>query len=162
MPGYLFWPLSLIFGVITVFLLMFGGSLWWLSTDSGRVYVERLVQSELSSAIGYQVRTEALRIEFPQTVHMSRLSLADEKGIWLEGEKGGVVPKAKTGPPSKATCQIRIHSIKSVAAVNEGDNAVVLTYALAQFRRELKERASPKGIFVCIKRTGKLIAIAPD
>ena len=86
MPGYLFWPLSLIFGVITVFLLMFGGGLWWLSTDSGRVYVEHLVQSELSSAIGYQVRTEALRIEFPQTVHMSRLSLADEKGIWLEGE----------------------------------------------------------------------------
>lgn len=86
MPGYLFWPLSLIFGVITVFLLMFGGGLWWLSTDSGRVYVERLVQSELSSAIGYQVRTEALRINFPQTVHMSRLSLADEKGVWLEGE----------------------------------------------------------------------------
>lgn len=86
MPGYLFWPLSLISGVITVFLLVFGGGLWWLSTDSGRVYVENLVQTELSSAIGYQVRTEALRIGFPLTARMSRLSLADATGVWLEGE----------------------------------------------------------------------------
>jgi len=67
--------------VITVFLLVLGGGIWWLSSDSGRVYVEHLVQSELSSAIGYQVRTEALRIGFPLTVRISRFSLVDEKGV---------------------------------------------------------------------------------
>lgn len=86
MPGYLLRPLSLVSAVITVFLLVLGGGIWWLSSDSGRVYVEHLVQSELSSAIGYQVRTEALRIGFPLTVRISRFSLVDEKGVWLEGE----------------------------------------------------------------------------
>lgn len=86
MPGYLIWPLRITSGVITLLLFALGGGLWWLSTDSGRGYVENIVQNELSAAIGYQIQTRSLRIRFPLTAAISRISLADPEGVWLEAE----------------------------------------------------------------------------
>ena len=80
MPGYLIWPLRITSGVITLLLFVLGGGLLWLSTDAGRGYVENIVQNELSAAIGYQVQTRSLRIRFPLTAAMSRISLADARG----------------------------------------------------------------------------------
>ncbi len=87
---YLLWPLRILSGVLTVLLLALSGGVWWLSTDSGRGYIENMVQTELSAAIGYQIKTQSLRIRFPLTAAMSSLSLADANGVWLRGENVSV------------------------------------------------------------------------
>lgn len=82
-----FWVLGVLFSGVLLVGLFMGVVVWGLSTEKGKVYVDELLQTELSQAIGYSIRVENVRIQFPLSAHIEKLSVADREGVWLDASE---------------------------------------------------------------------------
>lgn len=83
-PRYILWPLRLLMMAVILLGVTLGGLTWWLSTEDGKTYVDKLLQSELSDSIGYKITAEDIHFQFPLSAKIAHLSLADSKGVWAE------------------------------------------------------------------------------
>lgn len=79
---YILW----IFYAILLLALILSLGVSWFSSNSGKTYIQSLIHEKLSQEIGYQIETENIRFNFPITVTLSKISLADTQGKWLEAD----------------------------------------------------------------------------
>lgn len=86
LPRYILWPLYLILNLATLFLLILVTGVGWLSSDTGTAYIQRLVRTKLSDGVGYRIEAKDIRFQFPLTARISKLSLSDTKGVWIEAD----------------------------------------------------------------------------
>jgi autotransporter translocation and assembly factor TamB len=56
----------------------------WFFSNSGKIYLQSLIHKQLSSVIGYQIEAKDISFNFPMTLHLTKISLADTQGKWIE------------------------------------------------------------------------------
>lgn len=77
---YILW---LFYAILSLALILAIG-LSWLSSNSGKTYLQRLIHKNLSQEIGYRIEAENISFNFPITITLSKISLADTQGKWIE------------------------------------------------------------------------------
>lgn len=69
--------------VALISVMLFIG-IYWLSSDDGQNYVQKLIKDEFSNKVGYQIQADGVDFHFPFNAKISNLSLKDRQGKWLE------------------------------------------------------------------------------
>ena len=84
LPKYILKSLYTLFAIIVIIVIILLCGIWWLSTDSGQTYVHKMVKNEFAKKVGYQIQAEDISFHFPMNVKVTKLSLSDQKGKWLD------------------------------------------------------------------------------
>ena len=76
--------LKLLLVVLMVALLALAGALYWLSSESGKAFVQDQTENQLSKSLGYKVRAQGVSFHLPLIAKIEQVSLLDAQGVWLK------------------------------------------------------------------------------
>lgn len=76
--------LKLLLIVLMVALLALAGALYWLSSESGKAFVQDQTENQLSKSLGYKVRAQGISFHLPLIAKIEQVSLLDAQGVWLK------------------------------------------------------------------------------
>ncbi|MEQ1790017.1 MAG: hypothetical protein ABL857_06185, partial [Rickettsiales bacterium] len=75
---------KIILAIIVLVALIIIGGMFWLSSDSGREYTHNFIRNKISQNVGYKADVKDIAFSFPMSANLSKISLSDSKGVWLE------------------------------------------------------------------------------
>ncbi len=76
--------LKLLSVVLMVVLLALAGALYWLSSESGKAFIQDQTENQLSKSLGYKVRAQGISFDLPFIAKIEQVSLLDAQGVWLK------------------------------------------------------------------------------